>query len=134
MQLLKDLEYDLITSKLKKAIDFYDPFMGNKHYAQKIKSLIADLDGKLVTLNSKKLKKLIIHISTDADHVDLKSMPLVIEITYFERFSNDFFEMYRCYNLYEQKLIVELWLYYFYQELNNSIPEVAEKFYFKYDL
>jgi|JI6StandDraft_1071083.scaffolds.fasta_scaffold234451_1 hypothetical protein len=134
MQLLKDLNYDLITAKLKKTIDFYDPFMDNKLNDQKIKNLTEDLDGKLATLDNKKINKLIFHICSDASHVDFKSEPQIIEIMYFERFSNDFFEMYRCVDLYEQKLIIELWLYYFYQELKSTIPEVADKSYSQYDL
>jgi len=132
MKLLSDLGYEEIAVKLDKCIEFYDPFKDNQYRNQKIKILIEDLDDKLTSIGEKRVTKIVFSISFEATHVNLAFEPSLFTISFFERFSEDFYEMYRCKALIEKRLMVELWLYYFFIELSVSLPEIADKVYFKY--
>lgn len=132
MKALSDLSYEELVAKLDDCIDFHDPYKDNQHRIQKIKNLIESLDDKLSSIGKKRVTKIVFSINFDGAYVNLTIEPPSYPISYFERFEEDFFEIYRCKALIEKRLMVELWLYYFFIELSVSLPEIADKVYFKY--
>lgn len=129
---LSDLNYGELAAMLNDYIDFHDPFKDNQYRIQKIKNLIEDLENNLTSFEKKRLTKIIFCINFDGAYINLTIEPTSYTVSYFERFEEDFFELYRCKALIEKRLMVELWLYYFYNELKTTLPEIADKVYFKY--